>query len=284
MKRILEEKTKPVKDKREDLLLKEAIKTISDNNALYNIHHDPSEDVEFDIASCLYLFHMTDEKILENAILSLTKKQISDILWQLPTLLEIFSENRVIPIIRIRYRKYMFRIFYLLWQDYYDKPKFRNLFLYVVNNPKTAEYVREVNFSAEALRSIALSNQAESKFVELARTENLDMREFLSIHKINRDSVIAIDVMSVFFLFCSGKEYIEFGSERLIIVLMRFEMKNQAKVLNNMVRKLNKEERMALKDVFYYFLYKYNLPDTEKIHEFWNLIQPECLVIIQEEF
>ena len=264
--------------------MKEAIRILSDSGALYNINHHSLKDGDFDIAQCLYMFHMTDEKIRENAILSLTKKQISDILWQLPMLLEIFSEDRVIPIIRIRYRKYMFRILYLLWQDYYDKPKFRTLFLYVVNNPKTVEYVKEVDFSAETLRSIALSNQADSKFVELARTEELDMREFLSKHKINRDSVIAIDVMSVFFLFCSGQEYLEFGSERLIIVLMRFEMKNQAKVLNNMVRKLDKEERMKLKEVFYYFLYKYDRPAAGNPHEFWHLIQSETLETVLEEF
>lgn len=284
MEQFFEEKTGAATARQGDPLLQEAIRTISDCDALYNIHHDSSEDSGFDIAGCLSLFHMTDEKIRENAIFSLTKKQITDILWQLPMLLEIFSEDRVIPIIRIRYRKYMFRILYLLWQDYYDKVKFRNLFLYVVNNPKTAEYVKEVNFTAETLRSIALSNQTDSKFIELARVEKLDMREFLSTHRINRDSVLAIDVMSVFFLFCSGQEYLEFGSERLIIALMRFEMKNQAKVLNNMVRKLNREERMELKDVFYYFLYRYDRPVAAKTHEFWGLIQTEVMETVQEEF
>jgi len=284
MGKTFEKKTETARIARENPLLQAAIKTISEKDALYNIHRNSPDDSEFDIAGCLYLFHMTDEAILKNAIFSLTKKQISAILWQLPTLLEIFNENKILPIIRMRYRKYVFRILYLLWQDYYDKPKFRNLFLYVVNNPKTAEYVKEVNFSAETLRSIALSSQAENKFIELARTEQLDMREFLSFHKINRDSVIAIDAMSVFFLFCSGQDYIEFGSERLIIALMRFETKNQAKILNNMLRKLNREERLALKDVFQYFIYKYSLRGTEKIHEFWLLIQPELLETMQEEF
>lgn len=270
--------------KRENPFLKEAIREITDKDALYDIHHSADNYCGFDYADCLHLFHVEDENVLEDEILSLTKKQITDILWQLPTLLEIFSENKIIPIIRTRYRKYVFRILYLLWQDYYDKPKFRNLFLYVVNNPKTADYVREVNFSAETLRAIALSNQAENKFIELARTENLDMREFLSFHKINRDSVIAIDSMSMFFLFCSAEDYMEFGSERLIIALMRFETKNQAKMLNNMVRKLDKEGRMALKEVFLYFIYRYSFPATEKTHEFWGLVQPETLQIVQEEF
>jgi hypothetical protein len=270
--------------RRDDPVLQEAIRTIADKDALYDIHHGVSDVSSFDYADCLHLFHIEDEKTLEDAILALTKKQISDVLWQMPTLLEIFSENKFVPIIRTRYRKYMFRILYLLWQDYYDKPKFRNLFLYVVNNPKTAEYVTEVNFSAETLRAIALSNQAESKFVELARVENLDMREFLAFHKINRDSVIAIDVMSVFFLFCSAPDYMEFGSERLIIALMRFETKNQVKMLNNMVRKLDKEGRMALKDVFLYFIYKYSFPSAERIHEVWGMVQPETLEIIQDEF
>ena len=284
MGRQFEEKVEAAGAKRADPLLQEAIQKISDKGALYDIHLNSPKDNECDISDCLYLFHMTDEAILKNAIFSLTKKQISDILWQLPALLEIFNESRIIPIIRMRYRKYMFRILYLLWQDYYDKTKFRNLFLYVVNNPKTAEYVKEVNFSAETLRSIVLSNQAENKFVELARLEQLDMREFLSYHKINRDSVIAIDAMSVFFLFCSGPDYFEFGSERLIIALMRFDMRNQAKVLNNMVRKLNKEERLLLRDVFEYFIYKYNFPVTVKTHEFWSLVQPESLAAVQEEF
>jgi hypothetical protein len=55
-------------------------------------------------------------------------------------------------------------------------------------------------------------------------------------------------------------------------------------MLNNMVRKLDKEGRMALKDVFLYFIYKYSFPSAEKIHEFWGMVQPETLEIIQDEF
>ncbi len=268
----------------EPRLLNDALRALSDKEALYNIHWHSVYERESDFSEYLYLFRQPDEKALKDAILSLTRRQIETFLSQLPAFLEVYSEEKIFPIIRYRYRKYMFRILYLFWQDYYDKAKAQRLFLYVLNHPKTSEYVGEVHFSAETLRSLALSNQPENLFLELARSEGLDMREFLEYHRINRDSVIAIDATGVFFLFCSGSDYLEFGAERMIIAIMRFEMRNQAKVLNNMVKKLTKERRVLLKDVFHYFVYKYDSPAARDRHEFWSLVRPETMETVQQEF
>ncbi len=101
---------------------------------------------------------------------------------------------------------------------------------------------------------------------------------------IDRNSILAIDVMSIFFLFCSAKDYSSFGSERLIIALVRISMNNQAKVLNNILRKLSDEERILHKDVLQYFIYQYKYPVTASVHDFWKLIHPDALEIMQEEF
>lgn len=261
-----------------------AIKKITSKEKFYDIHTSLKHEEHIDISHYYFIFQIADENALENAILSLTKTQIEVILCELPKLLEIFHETRITLIFRMRYRKYMFRILYLLWQDYYDRERFHNLFLYVLNHPKSVNYVKEVNFSVETLRSLVLAKQVENKFVEIARSEKLDMREFLSFHKINRDSIIAIDVMGIFFLFCSAEEYIEIGSERVIIALMRSDMKNQAKILSNMIQKLSSEDRIILKDVFRYFYYKYNAPGVEINHEFWKILPSNILEAVQDEF
>lgn len=270
--------------KKEYPFFEAAIKTIAGKNKFYDIHTSLNHEGNIAVANYYFLFQIADEKVLENAILSLTKTQVEVILCELPKLLEIFSESRITPIFRVRYRKYMFRILYLLWQDHYDNERFHNLFLYVLNHPKSAEYVKEVNFSVETLRSLVFAKEVESKFVEIARSEQRDMREFLTYHNINRDSIIAIDVMGIFFLFCSAQEYLEIGSERVIIALMRADMKNQAKILSNMIKKLSPEDRIELKDVFHYFYYKYNAPGAEINHEFWNMLSPNVLESVQDEF
>ncbi len=249
----------------------EAIKHITNKNVEYDLRKIIKHDRKIDSASYMLIFGNADESIQRERLLSLSKKQLEELLYEIPKLIEIFSETKLTPIIKLRYRKYVFRILYLLWQDYYDKPRFSNLFLYVLNHPKSQNYVQEVNFTVETLRGLVLARQIENKFMEQARFEQMDLREFLNYHKISRESVIAMDVMGIFFLFCSAQEYIEIGSERLIIVLMRSNIKNQAKILNNILRKLSSEETILLKDVFYFFKYKYSSPAADAPHEFWTL-------------
>lgn len=262
--------------------LVDVINMFENTKSYYDIHKYLKSSNNVDITKYMFLLNQSDENTNMQIIKSLSRKQIEEVLFDLPRLLEIFSETRITPLFKYRYRRYMFRILYLLWQDYYDKTKYHNLFLYVLNHPKSQEYVKEVNFTVDQLRSLVLSKQVENKLLEMARTENLEMRVFLSKHQINRDSVIAIDAIGIFFLFCSADDYLEIGSERLIIALMRSEIRNQAKIFNNMMKKLTKEELLKLKEVLLYFEYKYDNTITGKVQEFWNLISQETREIYED--
>jgi len=239
---------------------------------------------EFRITENNFLFKNNADKQVEKYILRLTKNQIEAIVYGLPKIIDIFTMDKITPLIKLRYRKYMFRIIYVLWQDNYDKIKFRNFFLYVVNNPKTVNYVDEIKFTIDQLRTMALTNQMENKLVEFARSEKLDMAEFLKKHKIRRDSVLAIDVMSIFFLFCTANDYLEFGNERLIIAIMRCDINNQAKILNNMVKKTDAEQRNKLTDVFQFFIHRYVYSVSESNKNFWDLIMPDVKETVYNEF
>jgi hypothetical protein len=225
-----------------------------------------------------------DESLRDEWIKGLARNEIETILMGLLQFFDSHTAATVIPLIRMRYRRYVFRIIYVLWQDYYDKSEFRNLFLYALNHPKSVRYAAETRFTTDQLRSIALSSSVDRMLIELARKENRNMPEFLAYHKIRRDSVLAIDVASIVFLFCSAEEYLEFGSERLLIAIMRLETANRAKILNNMVKKLNPEQRKELKEVFIYFLYTYFDKDKSPKDYFWNYIIPEVRETVWDEF
>ena len=266
------------------LLFRDAIEKIANSEKYYDIHHKMDNSEQFDIADFYFIFEINDEEEFGNAVFSLTKGEIEAILYNLPKLLVKFNENRITPLFKLRYRKYMFRILYLLWQDNYGKTRFRNLFLYVLNLPESGFYVEEIKFSAETLISIVKDEDIETRFAGLARSEKVSMREFLDLHKIRKDSIIAIEVLSIFYLFCSSKDYIDIGSERLIIALMNAEMKNQAKILINMVKNLSVEDRLILNDVFQYFYYKYYYTGRKINDEFWNLVPSDIFKTVQEEF
>ncbi|MHB8962683.1 MAG: hypothetical protein ACYC5K_05970 [Saccharofermentanales bacterium] len=265
-------------------LFKETIEALSSGGTYYTIREITERKNEFDISDYMNLFTIPDGKRAREAFLALTKKEVEGILFGIPKIVEVFGASRVIPFIRARYRKYVFRIIYLLWQDYYDNVKFRELFLYVFKHPQTASYTDEVRFSSGTLAELASSPHIENRLSELARKEQLDMREFLARHRISRESVLGIDVMSIFFLFCSGSDYLEFGNERLIIAAERFDVKNQAKMLNNMMNVLAKEEQEVLADVVKYFIAKYGSSASGIVHEFWSHVYPAVRATIQEEY
>ncbi|MHB1483951.1 MAG: hypothetical protein ACYCYI_04750 [Saccharofermentanales bacterium] len=268
----------------EYLFLKDAIAKISDGDFYYEINQKVKQADQIDPESFYYLFEIQDDEAFKAAIFSLSKSDIEMIMYLIPKLMTKFNESRISALFKIRYRKFMFRILYIHWQDNYEKTRFRNLFLYVLNLPKSEFYVDEVHFSIETLITLAKSKDKETKFAELARSARLSMREFLDLHKIRRDSLIAIEVMSIFFLFCNSQDYIDLGSDRLIIALKNAEMRNQAKILINMVKTLSVDERIILKDAFQYFNLMYYNTGGQINDEFWNLIPEHVFKIALEEF
>ncbi|MHB1454464.1 MAG: hypothetical protein ACYCYM_10995 [Saccharofermentanales bacterium] len=262
----------------------QTIEALSNSGKYFSIREISARESAFDISDYLYLFTIPDEKRAKEAFRSLTKRQVEGVLFGASKIADIFGAGKLVPLFQARYRLYMFRIVYLLWQDLYDISKYREFFLSVFRHPKTAGYADEVHFTADTLIELAASHRIENKLSDLARQEKLDMREFLAFHKINRESVLGIDLMSIFFLFCTAGDYLEFGPDRLIIASTRLDMKNQAKMLNNMIRVLSKEERSELTAVIGHFIGKYENTSSGIVHEFWGNVYPAVRATIQEEF
>lgn len=197
-------------------------------------------------------------------------------------ILEGVLEDTIVDIIKLRYRRYMFRVLYVLWQDNYENSKIKRLFLTAIDNPKTSQYVDEINFDMKSLRELVVAVETQSKMIDFSRRESLYMQEFLSVHKINRKTILGIDGLSIFLLFCSAEDYIEFGNERLLIAIKRYEMANQAKILNNMITKFDKQQREDFSDVIGYLLNKYPY-EQGRNSGFWVFISPESAEILKGE-
>jgi len=215
-------------------------------------------------------------------IWSLTKREIEYILYNVENILEGVLEETLIELINLRYRRYIFRILYIIWQENYENPKIKRLFLAAIDNPKTLHYLDEIKFSLKNLRELVLAVNTESRMIDFSRQESLYMKEFLDSHNIQLKSILGIDVLSIFFLFCSAQDFMNFGAERLLIAIKRYEMANQAKILNNMAKKLNAQQRLELSPIIKYLLNKY--PDPEgKNSGFWIFISPESTEILRNE-
>lgn len=238
----------------------------------------------FDNAYYYDILEIVDDEKRNEKIRALSKTQLVNMFVSLNQFLNFASKEKIESIIELRYRRYLFRILYILWQDNYDNALFKNLFLFTLEQPKTMAYVSEINFSIEKIRELVTASNTESKMIEFSRLEKQDMRNFLDFHRIARKSILGIDMLSIFFLFCSGDDYLDFGSERLVIALTRFDTVNRAKILNNMVKKLNKEQRMVLQDTFTYFMDKYVKAQKRHNESFWDVVLPEVKEIFMDEF
>ncbi len=232
----------------------------------------------------MYLFNIPSGKNAEDAFRALTRQQVEEVLFGIPKIIEIYGARKLIPLFRARYRSFMFHILYVFWQDYYDMGNYRELFLTVFKHPKTALFSEEVGFSPETLIELTTRPRAEARLAEMARDEGRDMREFLEAHRISRESAIGVDAMSIFFLFCTAEDYLDFGVDRLILAAERFDIKNQAKMLNNMMRVLTKEERDGLSDVFRHFIGRYPAAASGTLHEFWSSVFVKNRETLQEEY
>ena len=214
---------------------------------------NPYEDVfssylsrdKTNVPEFISILGIEDKDIRQERIRALTKKEIEYILYNMQNILDGVLEERLTELINLRYRRYMFRILYVLWQDNYENPKIKRLFLIAIYTPNTSDYLDEIS--------------------------------------INRKTIFGIDFLSIFFLFCSAKDLMEFGNERLLIAIKRYEMANQAKILNNMIKKLNKKQRIELSEVISYLLKKYPGKDGRN-SSFWTFVSPESIEILNNEF
>lgn len=235
------------------------------------------------VSEYISILGVREKDRISQAIRSFSKNEIEYILFHAKKILEGVTEDTFLELIKSRYRRYVFRSLYILWQDNYENEKIRRLFLAAIDNPQTSGYVEEINFDIKTLRDLVVAVNTESRMIDFSRLESLDMKEFLAKHKIHRKTILGIDVLSIFFLFCSADDFIEFGSERLLIAIKRYELANQAKILNNMISKLNKEQMKELSSVIEYLLKKY--PHAQGRNSgFWVFISPESAEILKNNF
>ncbi len=230
--------------------------------------HQKSQDTEI----LFHLLEFSDDAEFKEIVEGLTKGQMMEILMYLPDLMKVLGEEKIKYLIKRRYRRYVFRAIYLMWQDNFEANDFRNLMLYVLNIPKTALYLEEIGFTVDELRGVVLADSMLTKFVEMSMDLGISVREFLGRRKIGLTSYLAMDAMCVFFLFCSGEDCMAFGSTKLIWALDRFDTLNQAKVINNFYSKLPAEKRREMPELIRYVIAKHGMPDLRYQNEFWSLI------------
>jgi len=234
----------------------------------------------------LSLIKEPDNEKFTKAVLSFTITEYQSFIINIIENIDSVYDGRILNSILLRYKRHVFRLIYVLWQNNYDNKSFIKIFIKVLENSKSEKYVLETGFDIKTLKKIITSKRFDQSMIERARLEGLDMSEFLTSHKIHRKSLISIDLLSIFLLFCNARDYLDFGTERLLVAVNRYEMLNQAKTLNNMLKKLDAEQRKELEDVILHLLNKYPyISDLEENNlGFWDYISPESVEILKKDF
>ncbi len=261
----------------EPRFLKKAVGIISEKPDLYYLPVKSEILPESELRERFGSFFYPDKEKFREAVAGLTRAQVTDILLHLPELLGFVEESKVISFISLRYRRYMFRMIYMLWQDNFEFPPFRNVMLFILGHPKTPEYIKEIGFTAEELRSVVLSDNNHKRLVELSLDHGISVREFLLERKISLTSYLAVDVLGVFFLFCSGDDCLVFGTKKIIWALERFDLRNRAKVINNIYSKLTPEQRRNMPELLQFIISQHGIPDPQDKDGFWSMIHVKVI-------
>lgn len=270
----------------EPKLLIKALDEISAIDDNYFMPERSNDDSSASRSNTFAFFWFQENEKFREHVASMTRREVTDVLLALPEITGKAPDERILLFLKQRYRRYVFRIVYLIWQDNYDRPGIRDILLYILDHPKTAYYIEETGFSAAELKAIAISDNMETRIAGMARNQGVSVREFLSGHRISLTSYLAVDVMSVFLLFCSGEDCLALGSDKLIRAMSRFDILNQAKVINNLYTKLQSNVGKELPELVKYIVDKHGLPDINAPdrNDFWSLVHLQVIRSVADDY
>ncbi len=182
-----------------------------------------------------------DEAQRNHLAFSMTKPELLDIIAALPAYVAVHPESEAAKLLMTRYRKYVFRQLYITWQDHYRNQPFCRIFATLLDSVKSQRYSDECGFIPQTLKEIVLSDNPIGELSGHIRFENLSLFGFFDVHYILKNSQLALDSMSIFYLFCSSKDYFEIGDQRLAALLQRFSERYLVKILKNLLDKISPE-------------------------------------------
>jgi hypothetical protein len=138
---------------------------------------------------------------------SLTKNEMEALIEFLPNYLLKNASAEVADIFLARYRRYVFRRMFVVWQDYYHNKAFCRIFAALLEHDDSGRFTQECVFTPEELKKIVLSENVPSYVIDEAKNSPYGLIGYFSVHNFYKGCRLALDCMSVFFLFCSEKDY-----------------------------------------------------------------------------
>lgn len=230
-------------------------KEFSDASENYNLTFLHTDELKYNIFIEQYKNAADDTR--QAMIFSLTKYELESFISCLPEYMGLDQEADIFDMLSLRYRRYVFRRMYFLWQDNYLNPYFCSLFARLLDHEKSLQYAKECGYKPLELKNIIISPNAGRAVLDAAQKDQYGLIEYLNVHYIHKGSHIALDAMSVFYLFCSEKDYIEIGDLRLSLVIERFAKRAQLRILKNMIVKISKTSLDQFPATLLYFIKKY---------------------------
>jgi len=238
---------------------------LSDKSELYRMPYPNLDGLSCDRFLVYYL--SSSEEARRSMVYSLSKAELEALIGFLSGYLSKNPDAEIFDFLYSRYRRYVFRRMYLTWQDNYRNRAFCTLFANLLDHPKSPKYTDECGFKPAELKGIVLSdNASQTVMAEGMRSEN-GLIGYLNAHLISKCSHLALDTMSIFFLYCSEKDYIEIGDPRLSSVVCRYPERFQLRILKNMLNKISEDNIDKFKSTLHFFIEKFYLPSNAESRE-----------------
>ncbi len=203
-----------------------------------------------------------DTKRRRSLAFLLTKTQLQELIGSLPDYLLTNPDNDLSGLLLLRYRRYVFWKMYYTWQDHYLNLGFCKLFLRLIEAPNSARFLPECGYDSKTLKDIVLSEDPANTLIQKALLSQYGLIGYLDAHYHHRSSRISLDSMSVYYLFCTEKDYLDIGDLRLVSVIERFPERSQIRILKNMLVKIMPDRLPDFEKTLSYFKQKYGSGQT----------------------
>lgn len=203
---------------------------------------------------------------------SLTKTQLEELIGNLPGYLDVQPDKDFSGLLLLRYRRYVFWKMYYTWQDHYLNPGFCKLFSMLIGDPRSARFLPECGYDAKTLKNIVLSEDPGNTLIQKALQSQYGLIGYFDVHYYHKSSRISLDCLSVYYLFCTEKDYLDIGDLRLVSIIKRFPERSQIRILKNMLVKIIPDRLPKFQTTLSYFTQKYRFESGQMANELKEIL------------
>ncbi len=191
-----------------------------------------------DALDFLRRFEAADGEARKRMAYSLSRAELEAVAEALPAHLDVYPAGCAGELLALRWQGRLFRRLYLVWQEQYQNKRFCDLLADQLENRGDFDDTACCGYSHGEFCAIARSEKPLEALMVHVRRGELSLLDYLDTHRIRRSSRLALDSMSIFYLFCDYRDYREIGADRLTRLLPRFPRSAQRRILKNMLARI----------------------------------------------